>query len=224
MKVWESRTIPLSAGEYELSYYLALSFGGNADWPANPPILRASVNNREIPNYDATTATVGEWTQVTVPFRVKRTGDVQIALCDTQTTYGGDDYALDDIAVTKVEASPINLCDSAGYDNAPSQRNGAFTDSRRGPQINAGDDPDSDKCVLNLTGSVGSAGDLWITLVDPPGDNAPAPTFNCPVVDADVLIKSFDNRKGSWHRDALRSRQARRASSSACMTTATPTR
>ena len=82
-----------------------------------------------------------------------------------------------------------NFCNSSSYDNGDPQTTGHFTDLRRGTQINA----DWDNCVLNLTGSVGSAGDLWITMRDSP--QYPAPTFACVAVSASVLIKRFDNRK-----------------------------
>jgi len=88
----------------------------------------------------------------------------------------------------------ITFCDPV-YDNGTPtpptdpQVFGAFTDLRRGTQINQ----DVAKCVLNLTGSVGSAGDMWITMFHPPG--APALTFQCGIVAAEVTIHRFDNRK-----------------------------
>ena len=68
---------------------------------------------------------------------------------------------------------------------------GLFTDLRRGRGINA----DYDNCVLNITGSAGSAGDMWITLLDAPGDPTPPPTFDCVFIAAIVNIHRFDNRK-----------------------------
>jgi hypothetical protein len=97
----------------------------------------------------------------------------------------------------------VNFCAAyKGYDNAlvpvPGQSTGRFTDLRRGNDINAHHfaAPPNDYCQLNLTGSTGSAGDMWITMLDSPdGAEGPAPTFFCPGVKAEVLIKRFDNRK-----------------------------
>jgi hypothetical protein len=86
-----------------------------------------------------------------------------------------------------------DFCGGA-YDNASPQTSGLFTDLRRGPQINA----DTESCVLNLSGSTGSAGDLWITLLAPPSAPAlasPPPLFACVELAADVRIKRYDNRK-----------------------------
>jgi hypothetical protein len=208
VKVFKSPKLSsLPAGDYELSYWVALSYGGDSDHPANPPLLKASVNGKPIGStYNAAAVAVGTWTEVKAPFTLKDTGDAEIALCDDQTKYWGDDYALDDIAVTAVTAAaltvgPTDFCGPASYDNAlvpppasnPGQTTGWFTDLRRGNGINA----DYPNCQLELTGSVGSAGDMWITMLDSPdGAGGPAPTFDCPVVNAQVLIKKFDNRKG----------------------------
>jgi hypothetical protein len=76
------------------------------------------------------------------------------------------------------------------YDNTePTQLSGQFTDVRRGAGISA-----DGNCVLNLSGSVGSAGDMWITLLGAPGGSPP--TLKCWALEAEVLIKRFDNRKG----------------------------
>lgn len=119
VNVWKSPMISLPAGDYELSYWVRLSFGGNGDWPTNPPLLKASVNGKDIGTYDAAidtddakAAQVGIWTEVKVPFTLATAGDAQLALCDGRTKFWGDDYALDDIAVTLVE--PAQWC-SPGY-------------------------------------------------------------------------------------------------------------
>ena len=85
-----------------------------------------------------------------------------------------------------------HFCDAATYDNASPQTagSGLFTDLRRGRGINL-DAPD---CVLNITGSVGSAGDMWITLLGTPGNPTP-PTFDCVFMSAPVVIHKFNNRK-----------------------------
>ena len=101
------------------------------------------------------------------------------------------------------------FCTAASYDNAlvpppvsnPGQTTGVFTDIRRGNDINAhyfDPTPPNDYCQLNLTGATGSAGDMWITLLRVPGDSGPdgVEGFACPVLNAQVLIKRFDNRKG----------------------------
>jgi hypothetical protein len=84
-----------------------------------------------------------------------------------------------------------DFCDDATNDNAPSQSFGLFTDLRRGGGINL----DDGICVLKITGSTGSAGDMWITLLDSPGDPTPPPTFECVLMAAPVFIHRFDNRK-----------------------------
>ena len=47
-------------------------------------------------------------------------------------------------------------------------------------------------CTLNLTGLTGSAGDMWITVVD--GAEG-GPSLACVELKAQVLIKKFNNRK-----------------------------
>lgn len=81
---------------------------------------------------------------------------------------------------------PVLVC---GYDNNTPQTLGVWTDIRRGPDINMTDGP----CTLNFTGSIGSAGDMWITMSGAPG--AALPTHQCWGISANVLIKRFDNRK-----------------------------
>jgi hypothetical protein len=72
---------------------------------------------------------------------------------------------------------------------------GHFTDRRNGTGISSSGA--SPNCVLNLTGSTGSAGDLWITTLHWPGNTSNNdPTFSCVEVTAEVLIKTFNNRKG----------------------------
>lgn len=83
-----------------------------------------------------------------------------------------------------------DFCDTGTYDNSPSQTTGLFTDLRRGRGINL----DANNCVLNITGSTGSAGDMWITLLGTPGNPTP-PTFDCVFMQAPVFIHRFDNRK-----------------------------
>jgi hypothetical protein len=85
-----------------------------------------------------------------------------------------------------------DFCSSASYDNDDPQATGHFTDRRNGAGINA----DHGNCVLNLSGSTGSAGDLWITTLHWPGNAGTDPTFQCVEVTAEFLIKTFNNRKG----------------------------
>ena len=89
------------------------------------------------------------------------------------------------------QAGLADFCGAATYDNNSPQTSGLFTDLRRGGGINL----DADHCVLNITGSTGSAGDMWITLVDPPDDATPPPTFDCVLMNATVVIHKFNNRK-----------------------------
>ena len=76
-----------------------------------------------------------------------------------------------------------------GYDNGEPQLTGGYlTDVRRGAEINMAAD-----CKLSITGSTGSAGDLWITVLgDPTGT---PPQRQCWSMEALVLIKKFDNKK-----------------------------
>jgi hypothetical protein len=101
---------------------------------------------------------------------------------------------LPGIAAAQGFTGSADFCDDTSYDNAnppTPQTTGLFTDLHRGKGIN----DDYDNCVLNITGSVGSAGDMWITLLDSPGDPTAPPTFDCVFMEADVTIHKFDNRK-----------------------------
>jgi len=93
-------------------------------------------------------------------------------------------------AATIISSGSADFCTQ--YDNATTQKFGWFTDLRRGPGINA----DTDACVLNITGSVGSTEDMWITLLHFPLNPGTDPLFSCVRIRAEVLIKRFDNRKG----------------------------
>jgi hypothetical protein len=93
-------------------------------------------------------------------------------------------------AAAQATSGSINFCDG-NYDNATPQTSGLFTDIRHGNGINA----DTKNCVLNITGSAGSAGDMWITLLDAPGGTTPPPTFSCVEIEASVKIHQFANRK-----------------------------
>jgi hypothetical protein len=92
-----------------------------------------------------------------------------------------------------------DFCDADSYDNAATQATGLFTDLRRGKGINADYSsvrevlPGIESCPLNITGSVGAAGDMWITLLGGPGNEPPV--FQCVFVQALVTIHRFDNRK-----------------------------
>ena len=104
-----------------------------------------------------------------------------------------DIYSSDKVTVTAKEglvSGVASFCDVTSYDNATVQTKGLFTDLRRGSGINA----DYGNCLLNLTGSVGAAGDMWITMLNAP-DDQPPPTFSCVSIDATVTIRKFDNRK-----------------------------
>ena len=102
------------------------------------------------------------------------------------TLYRSDRIAI--TAVPLVDSGLAEFCDATSYDNAAAQTTGLFTDLRNGSRIDAGN------CVLQLGGSAGSAGDMWITLLAPPGEASP-PTFACVAMDATVVIRKFDNRK-----------------------------
>ena len=107
--------------------------------------------------------------------------------------------ALPGTAAAQPSFSSTDFCDSTQYDNAPTQSTGLFTDLHSGGGINADYTLTTiapwgiESCLLNITGSVGSAGDMWITLLGEPGSIAP--TFDCVFVGAFVQIHRFDNRK-----------------------------
>ena len=50
--------------------------------------------------------------------------------------------------------------------------------------------------ALNFTGNAGAAGDTWITVYDP-APNPPPVTFGSVSLSADVLIHTFNNKKGA---------------------------
>ena len=104
-----------------------------------------------------------------------------------------DLYSSDKVKVTaviRIDSGAASFCDATSYDNGAVQTKGLFTDLRRGTGISA----DYGSCLLNLTGSTGAAGDMWITMLNAPDDPTP-PTFSCVSIDATVTIHKFDNRK-----------------------------
>ena len=114
------------------------------------------------------------------------TGANALLLLNIGTEPLPDIYSSDKVRLTAVpvlDSGVADFCDATSYDNAAQQAKGLFTDLRRGPGINA----DYAGCVLNVTGSVGSAGDMWITLLNEPGSPTPR-TFSCVHIDASVTI------------------------------------
>ena len=74
--------------------------------------------------------------------------------------------------------------------NGTPQTFGLFTDIRRNPEINAG----PGNCNLNFTGFANNASDMWITLLRPPF--SPITTFGSVEVEGNIVIHTFNNRKG----------------------------
>jgi len=72
-----------------------------------------------------------------------------------------------------------------------------FRDVRRANGIDIGLDlGGTGHAALNFTGSTGSAGDTWITVYDP-APPPPSVTFGSVGLSADVLIHTFNNKKGA---------------------------
>ena len=72
-----------------------------------------------------------------------------------------------------------------------------FRDVRRPNGINIGLDlGGTGHQALNFTGNAGAAGDTWITVYDP-APNPPPVTFGSVSLSADVLIHTFNNKKGA---------------------------
>ena len=73
----------------------------------------------------------------------------------------------------------------------------AFRDGRRPNDIKIGPDlGGTTHQALNFTGTTGTAGDTWITVYDP-APNPPPVTFGSVRLSADVLIHTFNNKKGA---------------------------
>lgn len=98
------------------------------------------------------------------------------------------------VAFIPADTGTEDFCSPASYDNNDPQVTGHFTDRRNGAGISSSGA--SPNCVLNLNGGAGSAGDMWITTLHWPGNPGTDPTFSCVEVTAEVLIKTFNNRKG----------------------------
>ena len=74
-----------------------------------------------------------------------------------------------------------------------------FRDVRRAADINAGLDlGGTGHPAINLSGSAGAGGDTWITVYDAtPSDDTVQNTFGSVSLSADVLIHSYNNKKGA---------------------------
>ena len=98
-------------------------------------------------------------------------------------------------ACTAGAVEPVNCF--AQLDFSDNQYIECFTDVRRGADINDNNAPDlggTGNTALNFTGGAGSAGDTWLTRFTPNGGTSIC--RNSTVV-ADVLIHTFNNRKGA---------------------------
>jgi hypothetical protein len=72
-----------------------------------------------------------------------------------------------------------------------------FRDVRRPNDINIGSDlGGTGHQALNFTGTAGAGGATWITVYDP-APNPPPATFGSVSLSADVLIHTFNNKKGA---------------------------
>ncbi len=74
-----------------------------------------------------------------------------------------------------------------------------FRDVRRAADINVGTDlGGTGHPAINFTGSAGSGGDAWITVYDAtPGTPDEDPVFGSVNLSADVLIQTYNNKKGA---------------------------
>ena len=82
------------------------------------------------------------------------------------------------------------FCNPIDYNNSNPQFSGLFTDIRRPLEINA----DYANCSLDFTGFANNASDMWITLLRAPGSGITP--FGSVEVEGDVVIHTFNNRKG----------------------------
>ena len=74
-----------------------------------------------------------------------------------------------------------------------------FRGVRRAGDINPGPDlGGTGHDAMNFTGSAGAGGDAWITVYDTtPGNPDPGPAYGSVSLTADVLIQTYNNRKGA---------------------------
>src|SRR5215813_6685620 len=94
-------------------------------------------------------------------------------------------------------AGANGLCPTGTLNFSDNQYTECFTDVRRGPDINDNNAPDlggTGHTALNFTGGAGPAGDTWLTKYTPNGG-----TRICrgAIVNADVLIHTYNNTKGA---------------------------
>src|SRR5215813_13931136 len=97
-------------------------------------------------------------------------------------------------------AGANGLCPVGTLNFIDNQYTNCFTDVRRGPDINDDNALDlggTGHTALNFTGGAGPAGDTWLTKFTPDGQ-----TFMCDyaatvVLQAQVLIHTFNNTKGA---------------------------
>src|SRR5262245_30719685 len=93
-------------------------------------------------------------------------------------------------AATPPSCNPVNFSDN--------QYTTCFTDVRRGADINDDNAPDlggTGHTALNFTGGAGPAGDTWLTKWTPNGGTRIC--IGTIIVEADVLIHTYNNTKGA---------------------------
>jgi hypothetical protein len=115
-------------------------------------------------------------------------------------------FNLDGLSLTDAEAQISNQCQFSNqsnviffFDFSGNEYQNNFRDVRRGNDINPGTEPPNSHPALKFTGTVGAAGDTWITVLDEvPGTPAEDTVFTdlCLVMSADIIIHTFNNSKG----------------------------
>jgi hypothetical protein len=96
LKVWATAGMPVHPNT---TYYF--SFFVTSVHSASPAILSFSINGERIGEDFSPTADVGLWTQACVPWFSGNATTADIAIVNQNTTYFGNDFALDDIDFDK---------------------------------------------------------------------------------------------------------------------------
>ncbi len=129
-KVWEQSPgggIPVIVGKtYTFSYWIQSISITNA--PGNLADIEVRLNNTILTPVSGSTvcpASLCNWTQVTYSF-VATTGYAQIWLFDKQTSSTGNDFALDNLSLTKVP-DPLTLTYAAVNPTCPNGNDGFIT-------------------------------------------------------------------------------------------------
>ncbi len=99
--VWQESSLPVTAHtDYLVTAWIASTY------PASPAQLEFSINGGQIGSAFTAATTAGEWQEFTATWNSGSNTSAVFSIVDQNTAAGGNDFALDDISLSKASPAP----------------------------------------------------------------------------------------------------------------------